>query len=271
MKKGLAIILIVAIIFLTSGVIAICGLNNDKINVLIYGVDGRKGDEIERSDAIILVNYNFNDNKMVATSIPRDSYVKITCKNNKYDKINHSYSYGGENCLNKTVSQLFKINNVKNIMFNFESVIGLIDYFGLIELTPLYSFCQIDEIGENTYCFEKNKKIQIDGRQALAYMRARKSLPNGDFDRMKNQRQIFKVLINEFLKLSLIEKIKFYNYAKEMVKTDIQVKDFNLKKTINIKQIKISEYILKGEDYIDKYYYYKLDEVYLEKIKKYYI
>ena len=60
------------------------------MNVLIYGVDGRNNDEIERSDSIILVNYNFEKSTIVATSIPRDSYVKITCKNNSYDKINHA-------------------------------------------------------------------------------------------------------------------------------------------------------------------------------------
>ena len=254
-----------------SGVIVVNALNNEKINVLVYGVDGRSESDIERSDAIILVNYNFKENKIVATSIPRDSYVKITCRNNKYDKINHAYAYGKEKCLNDTVSQLFGVKNVKNIFFDFESVVELIDYFGLIELVPSYSFCQSDELNKNTFCFEKNKKIQIDGRQALAYMRARKNLPNGDFDRVRNQRQIFSILIEEFLKLSLIEKIQFYNYAKKNIKMDLTLKDINIKETIKVKQIELNEYTLKGEDFIDTYYYYKLDLPYLEKIKKYYI
>lgn len=270
MKKIFLIICIVAIAIFIGAAVAVSALNNNKINILIYGID-RRNEEIGRSDAIILVNYDFNNSKIVATSIPRDSYVKITCRDNRYDKINHAYAYGREKCLNETVSQLFGLKNVKNIFFDFENVVELIDYFGLIDLTPLYSFCQSDELDSITYCFEKNKKIQIDGKQALAYMRARKNLPNGDFDRMKNQRHIIKILINEFLKLSLIGKIKFYNYAKETVRTDLKIKDINLKRIINIQQIYLNEYTLKGEDYINKYYYYKLDVVYLEKIKKYYI
>jgi anionic cell wall polymer biosynthesis LytR-Cps2A-Psr (LCP) family protein len=160
---------------------------------------------------------------------------------------------------------------VKNIVFDFESVIGLIDYFGLIKIMPEYSFCQSDEDGNRTYCFEKGKSIQIDGRQALAYMRARKNLPNGDFDRVKNQRQILKIILNEFLKLGLVEKIKFYYYVKKVLNTDIELRDLNIRKLINVQQILLDEYTLKGEDYINTYYYYKLDLQYLEKIKKYYI
>lgn len=271
MKKVFGVVVIVALIFVVSGVVIVKNLNGEKINILIYGVDGKNNGKSERSDAIILANYNFARNELVLTSIPRDSYVMITCKNNKYDKINHAYAYGGEVCMNDTVKKLFGIKNVKNVFFDFEGVIDLVDYFGLIEVIPLHSFCQSDEYGAITYCFEKNKKIQMDGKQTLAYMRARKNLPNGDFDRIINQRQIFKIMINNFLKLSLIEKIKFYNYIKRSVKTDIELKDLNIKELINVQQIHLREYTLKGKDYINVYYYYKLDSKYLEKIKKYYI
>ena len=52
---------------------------------------------------------------------------------------------------------------------------------------------------------------------------------------------------------------------------DFALNDLNLKKIISSKQINLKEYTLRGEDYINGYYYYKLDEEYLEKIKKYYI
>ena len=271
MKRASIIFIVFFISIFFVGAVVVNAFDKAKINILIYGLDGRSDSESERSDAIILVNYNYKENKLVATSIPRDSYVKITCKNNEYDKINHAYAYGGEKCLNDTIEQLFGIKNVNNVVLDFNNIIDLIDYFGLIELIPTYSFCQSDELGEVKYCFEKGKKILIDGKQALAYMRNRKSLPNGDFDRIKNQRQILKILINEFLKLSLLEKFDFYKYAKKSITTDISITDINIKSLINVKQINLVEYTLKGEDYINTYYYYKLDSSYLEKIKKYYI
>ena len=60
-------------------------------------------------------------------------------------------------------------------------------------------------------------------------------------------------------------------FIKNNVETDLELKDFNIKRVINVNKISLSEYTLKGEDYINKYYYYKLDEEYLENIKKYYI
>ena len=195
MRKSILIITLIFVVVFAIGITIINRLGNEKLNVLIYGIDESNGD-VERSDAIILANYNFEKNQIVITSIPRDSYVKISCKNNKYDKINHAYAYGKENCLNKTVSDLFGITNLKNILFDFQSVTELIDFFGFIEVIPSHSFCQISDDGNLNYCFEKDKKILADGKQVLAYMRARKSLPNGDFDRIKNQRQIMKILIN---------------------------------------------------------------------------
>lgn len=272
MKKFWMFMIICSFALVATGFVVLNSLNKAKLNVLVYGVDGRQDSgESERSDAIMLINYNFKNNEMVVTSIPRDSYVEITCKNNEYDKINHAYAYGGKGCLNRTVSKLFGVSGVKNILMNFDSVKNIVDFFGLIKLVPNYSFCQSDEQLKNKYCFEKGKQILINGDQALAYMRNRKSLPKGDLSRIENQRQIFKTLINKVLELSNIQKISFYNYFKSNVETDLEIKDFNIKSIINVNNIGLREYTLKGYDYVNKYYYYKLDSEYLENVKKYYI
>ena len=269
MKKVIVVFGIVIILFFCVTNVIINAKNDEKINVLVYGVDN--GKEAERSDSIMLVNVNFNKMEINVTSIPRDSYVKISCKNNKYDKINHSYAYGGERCLNETVSNLFDIKDLYNVMLGFEDVEDIVNYFEKVELTPNYTFCQSDEKLKKNYCFEKNKKINIDGKQALAYMRNRKSLPNGDITRASNQRQIFKIVLQKIINLGLIDKIKFFNYAKKSVSTNIEFKKINYKNLINMKQIKLNEYTLKGKDYYNRAYYYKLDNKYLEKIKKIYI
>ena len=273
MIKKIMITLMVSIItiIVLIGTVIIKSFDNKKINILLYGLDGRNEDENERSDSIMLINVNFVNSSITTTSIPRDSYVEITCRDNKYDKINHSYAYGGTECLNETVKKLFEVDELKNVILDFDSVEQLINYFGLIELVPSYSFCQSDIKLNKKYCFEKDKKILIDGRQALAYMRNRKSLPNGDIDRVENQRQILKLLMRKFLNLSFIEKIKYFYYVKNIVRTDLEIEDFNVKSLINVNKLLINEYTLKGEGYIEDYYYYKLDNNFLEKIKKYYI
>lgn len=271
-KKIMTAALVLTLIIITSTtVVIVSAFNKEKINVLLYGVDGRESDEFERSDSIILINIDYKTKEITATSIPRDSYVPITCKNNQYDKINHAYAYGKQTCLKSTVKQLFNIKRLNYAIIDFDNIVELINYFGLVELIPNNTFCQSDINFKRKYCFEKGKKIMINGDQALAYMRNRKSLPNGDLDRVKNQRQILKIIIQKIMKLSLIEKIKYFNFVKKHVETDINFKDFNVKELINVNKITLREYTLKGEDYINKYYYYKLDMDYLEKIKKYYV
>ena len=88
MKKIISIVLIsFIIVVITTGIIVVNAFDNEKLNILVYGIDGREDSVSERSDAIILVNVNFENSVVTATSIPRDSYVKITCKGNRYDKI----------------------------------------------------------------------------------------------------------------------------------------------------------------------------------------
>lgn len=270
-KIVIVLLCLTILIIITTSVVMINAYNNEKLNILLYGVDGRNVDEIERSDAIILINVNFNNSSITATSIPRDSYVQISCRNNTFDKINHAYAFGKKECLNDTVKNLFEIKQLRNVIVDFNDVENLVNYFGLIEVTPKHSFCQSDIEFNKKYCFEKDKTILINGSQALAYMRNRKALPNGDLDRADNQKQIFKIIIEKIMNLNLIEKIKYFNYVKKILETDLSIEDFNIKKIININNLTINEYTLKGEDYKNIYYYYKLDVQYLEKIKKYYI
>lgn len=277
MKKRVFISLF--LVFILVGALVIrANSKKESINVLLYGLDGREEDEYERSDSIMIINYNFNSNKAIITSIPRDSYVRVTCRNNRFDKINHAYVYGeldkkgdGQKCLNDTVSKLFEVNNLYNAQVDFDKVIEIIDYIGLISITPSNSFCQSNIKGTRKYCFEANKTILMDGEQALAYMRNRKSLPNGDLDRSKNQRQVLKEVINKVLKLNLIGKIKTFNFIKNRVETDINMNDLNLNALASMNNITIEEYTLKGRGVLKDLYYYELDPENLSKIKKIYL
>ena len=274
MKKRVFISLFLVFILVGTLVVS-ANSKKESINVLLYGLDGREEDEYERSDSIMIINYNFNSNKAIITSIPRDSYVRVTCRNNRFDKINHAYVYGeldkkgdGQKCLNDTVSKLFEVNNLYNAQVDFDKVIEIIDYIGLISITPSNSFCQSNIKGTRKYCFEANKTISMDGEQSLAYMRNRKSLPNGDLDRSKNQRQVLKEVINKVLKLNLIGKIKTFNFIKNRVETDINMNDLNLNALASMNNITMEEYTLKGKGVLKDLYYYELDPENLAKIKK---
>lgn len=68
MKKRVFISLF--LVFILVGALVIrANSKKESINVLLYGLDGREEDEYERSDSIMIINYNFNSNKAIITSI----------------------------------------------------------------------------------------------------------------------------------------------------------------------------------------------------------
>ncbi len=64
------------------------------INIGLFGVDCRnEGYEACRSDVMMVLSYNSNQNKAAITSLVRDTYVEII--DYGFTKLNHAYAYGG--------------------------------------------------------------------------------------------------------------------------------------------------------------------------------
>ena len=68
------------------------------ISILLIGIDngafGRDGEDGERSNAMIVVTLNPEEQKTTMVSIPRDTFTEIVGKSSYY-KITHAYWYGG--------------------------------------------------------------------------------------------------------------------------------------------------------------------------------
>ena len=67
--------------------------------------------------------------KVTMVSIPRDSYVPISCYNGGKSKINSAHA-SSEACLVQTVQNLTGITIDYTIEFNFASVIQVVDAVG---------------------------------------------------------------------------------------------------------------------------------------------
>ena len=77
-------------------------LTNAKLyNVLIVGVDSRQNDYAGRSDAMMVLTVNPLSQKLVMTSLLRDSYVDIP--GHGQERLNEAYNYGGASLLKKTI------------------------------------------------------------------------------------------------------------------------------------------------------------------------
>lgn len=145
------------------------------VNILVLGSDSRQsgGDPTDwqygaqRSDVMLLVQISGDRRHVNAMSIPRDSWVPIP--GNGTAKINAAFSYGGAPLTVQTVQDLTGV---------------AIDHFAVVDFT---SFEQMtDQLGGVTIDTVDGPQ-QMDGAQALAFVRERYSLPAGDFDRVRRQ------------------------------------------------------------------------------------
>ncbi|MDP9801222.1 LCP family protein required for cell wall assembly [Arcanobacterium wilhelmae] len=121
----------------------------------------------QRTDAFMIAQIAGDGKSLNIMSIPRDSWVPIPGYDNA--KINAAFSYGGPALTIATVEQLTKIP---------------IDHVAVVDFT---SFSKITDVVGGVEMTSKEGTKKYNGEEALAFVRERKHLPGGDFDRVRRQ------------------------------------------------------------------------------------
>lgn len=170
-------------------------------NLFISGGDSYGGLEYDlRSDVNILLTINPEDNKILITQIPRDSYVMM--RDLGYDKLTHSSTYGIETLIG-TIEDLLETDINYYVKVNFNSLEDIVDALGGISVYNDYEFTS-----RSKKLFFPVGQLDLDGVEALEFVRERYSLPNGEFDRGKNQMKVLTSIINKAISPSII-----FNYT----------------------------------------------------------
>lgn len=158
------------------------------VSVLLLGVD-RRADEQGRSDSIIVMTLNPNQDKSAMLSIPRDTKAEIVGKGVE-DKVNHAYAFGGAEMALETVENLLGIPIDYVAEVDMKGFQDTVDLLGGVNVTNKFAFTSGD------YSFEPGT-ITLKGPQALAYTRMRYDDPSGDFGRQERQRDVITALVNK--------------------------------------------------------------------------
>jgi LCP family protein required for cell wall assembly len=171
-------------------------------NWLITGSDSRAGlsrtqiDQLHvgfnagtlNSDSIMLLH--MGSGRPVLISIPRDSYVSIP--GHGYNKINAALAYGGASLLIQTVENVtgLKIDHYMGIGFG-----GLVSVVNQIGGVPICLKTAIKDSysGVNLSAGCHN----LNGTQALAFVRDRHSFATSDLQRIQDQRAFLSALLNK--------------------------------------------------------------------------
>ncbi|CCJ33424.1 LCP family protein [Caloramator australicus] len=241
---------------------------NEPVNVLVLGVDAgdyknRKSSHT-RSDTIMLVNYDPNENKAFILSIPRDTRVKI---NGDYCKINSAHSIGGAELTIKTIENFLNVHIDYYVEIDYEGFRRAIDAIGGVDVViPRDMHYKSYDLDIN---FKKGEKVHLNGELAEKFIRWRKNndgtgYATGDLGRISTQQEFLKLIL---MKLKTPEGIiripNLLNTVVRWTKTNVPPKlmVYYAYKAIGMHADSIESETLKGEPkYISGISYYIYDE-----------
>ncbi|MDR1619673.1 MAG: LCP family protein [Clostridiales bacterium] len=174
----------------------------NRVNILVLGIDesAERADWGSfRTDTMILVTINFDNNDVLMLSLPRDSYVKIANSDGhpteEFGKINSAFSAGG--------------GAAKN---GFGYAMGTVSYvLGGIPVNYYVGFNMnvvkdiVNAMGGLNYDVDVNVNMNgrtlqpgfqhLDGQAVLDYCRQRKG--SSDIERVARQQRMLKAIFNE--------------------------------------------------------------------------
>lgn len=173
--------------------------DTEKINILLLGIDSEgEGNQKGRSDAILVMQLDPEEDSIEIVSIPRDTRTEIVGKGME-DKINHAFAFGGAEMSVATVENFLDIEMDYYVNINMDGLVELVDELGTITIH------NDTEWSDKGYDFPEGK-LEMDGDKTKAFVRMRKKDPAGDFGRTQRQRKVIEGIINEGAQVGSVPK-----------------------------------------------------------------
>ena len=201
--------------------VAIPGLAQDAggkpMNVLLVGSDsrdnvqgdladatgkGEAGTSGQRSDTIMILHVDPDQQRAAILSVPRDLYVPIGSSGTK-DKINSSFSDGGPELLIQTIKQSLGVEINHYVEVDFSGLARIVDTIGGLQV-------YVDAPARDSMTgldLPTSGCNELDGYQALAFVRSRyyQSYENGrwvsgtnsDIDRIRRQQDFLRRMMSK--------------------------------------------------------------------------
>ncbi|MFE7841962.1 LCP family protein [Streptomyces sp. NPDC057474] len=183
------------------------------MNVLLVGTDGRdRISEAERrkyrlggapchcTDTMMIVHISEDRERASIVSLPRDSYAEIPAHTDRATgktlrshpiKLNAAYAEGGPQLTVRTVEHMTKVKIDHYVEVDFTSFMRTVDVLGGVKICttrPLKDAYSGLDLPAGTH--------ELDGGQALQYVRSRHADGSSDLGRMKRQQRFMASLMS---------------------------------------------------------------------------
>lgn len=176
---------------------------------------------VSRSDVNMLVGVNPQTKQILLLSIPRDTYYPMH-RNGQYDKFTHTGMYGLQESI-ETLQDLVDQDINYYARMNFTSFMNVVDALGGItvyspdEFTTKIGGYHVHQ-GNNTF----------NAKQALAFVRERKSFVDGDFARGRNQQRMISAIVKKICSPAILTSFsQVLDTVSESIETNFSSEEIN--------------------------------------------
>ncbi len=201
-----------------SGNIDGTSLMSDKkiTNILLIGVDDRKGGTTSRSDTMMLVSVDRIHKQIKLTSFMRDTYV--TVPGHGEDKMNSACTYGGPQLVVDTIEYNFGIDIDNYMLVDFNAFKEIVNSLGGVTVEV--------EQREAEYINRTSRQkitygdaVKLNGDEALVFVRIR--YLDSDFYRTMRQRRVISAIVDSAKKTNPFDLVKTGKSALKYIETDM--------------------------------------------------
>ncbi len=171
-------------------------VTSSPFNVYISGIDvyGEIKQD-SRSDVNLIATINPKTHRILLVTTPRDYYVPIPgISDGQNDKLTHAGIYGIDASV-ATLENLYETEIPFYVRVNFTSVEEIVDVMGGVNVESELAFTTGKESGAIVEVQEGHN--HFSGKEALAFVRERHALADGDNQRGKNQQALLTGLIKK--------------------------------------------------------------------------
>ena len=201
------------------------GKPEDPFWMLLVGTDNHDGDEIPRSDSMILARIDPGHRTAALISIPRDARVLIPGYG--YQKINAAYAYGVMEEDNGHSGPEFAINAASDLcgvgiagyaQIDINGFIAVVDALGGVEVDVLMDISDYEAGDVDVYA---GRQV-LDGQHAIVFVRSR-AYDIGDYQRQANQRVFLQALAKKILAADPVTIVATVSRICEMTSTNLDI------------------------------------------------
>lgn len=179
---------------------AVSNVTKTPFTVFISGIDTYGNvNKKSRSDVNMTATVNPETKQILLVSTPRDYYVETTVSNGMLDKLTHAGLYGVE-CSMGTLEKLYDTEINYYVRVNFSGFKDIVDALGGVTVYSDYTFTS-----EQGPAFVEGDN-DMNGEEALAFVRERHAFAAGDIQRNKDQQHLVKGIIDKVSSPAILTK-----------------------------------------------------------------